>query len=176
MKLYRSNLFEGGSTINKQKRVKSLGRTGQMLTTLAITSLLATTAAAQNVAYSSGQDYFKVGLTLIFVVGLIFACAWVVRRMSGGVGVNQRHSQGRSGMPLVTREKLMMIRASSDYLLIGVTPNGINTLHQFDGPIDLSEQHQTSPFADRLKGLLKGLDSDPLAQNKKEKQNKSAEE
>jgi len=125
---------------------------------------------AQGVAVSSGQDYMKVVLTLVFIVGLIFACAWLIRRMSGGVGVNQKHIQVLSVMPLGTREKLMIIRAASEYLLIGVTPNGIQTLHRFDEPIDLNNPNQASPFADRLKGLLKGFDSDPLASHKQSSQ------
>jgi flagellar protein FliO/FliZ len=118
-------------------------------------------------AMADNMDYFKVVLTLIFIVGLIFACAWLIRRMSGGVGMNQKHIQVISVMPLGTREKLMVIRAATEYLLIGVTPNGIQTLHRFDEPIDLNDPMQASPFADRLKGLLKGLDSDPLAKHKK---------
>jgi len=112
------------------------------------------------------QNYFKVVITLVFIVGLIFACAWLIRRMSGGVGINQKHIQVLSVMPLGTREKIMIIRASSEYLLIGVTPNGIQTLHRFDEPITLNDFTHTSPFADRLKGLLKGLDSDPLAKHR----------
>jgi flagellar protein FliO/FliZ len=123
-------------------------------------------AGAEPVGATANQDYFKVIVTLIFVVGLIFACAWVIRRMSGGVGLNQKHIQVLSVMPLGTREKLMIIRAASEYLLIGVTPNGIQTLHRFDEPIDLNGPAQPSPFADRLKGLLKGFDSDPMSQHK----------
>lgn len=121
---------------------------------------------AQGVGVTSGQDYLKVFAALIFIVGLIFACAWLIRRMSGGVGMNQKHIQVMSVMPLGTREKLMIIRAADEYLLLGVTPNGIQTLHRFDEPINLNDPAQASPFADRLKGLLKGLDSDPLAKHK----------
>jgi|TARA_B110000503_G_scaffold140977_1_gene233222 flagellar protein FliO/FliZ len=124
-------------------------------------------ANAEVGAPTASQDYLKVILMLIFVVGLIFACAWLIRRMSGGVGLNQKHIQVLSVMPLGTREKLMIIRAASEYLLIGVTPNGIQTLHRFEEPIDLNGPAQASPFADRLKGLLKGFDSEPMSQHKK---------
>lgn len=123
--------------------------------------------ASPAMAGTSANDYLKVLLALTFIVGLIFACAWVIRRMSGGVGLNQKHIQVLSVMPLGTREKLMIIRAADEYLLLGVTQQGIQTLHRFDEPIDLQDPTQTSPFADRLKGLLKGLDSDPLAKHKK---------
>jgi flagellar protein FliO/FliZ len=133
-------------------------------------SLIASSVSAQGLAATGAQDYLKVTMALVFIVGLIFACAWVIRRMSGGVGINQKHIQVMSVMPLGTREKLMIVRAANEYLLLGVTPNGIQTLHRFDEPIDLIDSAQTSPFADRLKGLLKGLDSDPLAKHKQSAQ------
>lgn len=136
----------------------------------AILITVASGSYAQGFAATGTQDYFKVMMALVFIVGLIFACAWVIRRMSGGVGINQKHIQVMSVMPLGTREKLMIVRAANEYLLLGVTPNGIHTLHRFDEPIDLHDSAQTSPFADRLKGLLKGLDSDPLAKHKQSAQ------
>ncbi|WP_108124458.1 flagellar biosynthetic protein FliO [Saccharospirillum mangrovi] len=120
-----------------------------------------------------GSDYFKLTLTLIFIVGLIFACGWLVRRMAGGTSFNNRHIKVLSVMPLGTREKLMVVKAFDDYLLLGVTTNNINTLHRFDEPPDLTETPLTSPFADRMKGLLKGLDSDPLAKHQKNAKNRS---
>lgn len=129
--------------------------------------------SAQPIGATSSQDYFKVFVALAFIVGLIFACSWLIRRMSGGVGLNQKHIQVVSVMPLGTREKLMIVRAANDYMLLGVTPNGIQTLHHFDEPIDLNDPAQVSPFADRLKGLLKGLESDPLAKHRQSAQGSS---
>jgi len=120
-----------------------------------------------------GSDYLKLTLTLVFIVGLIFACGWLVRRMAGGTSFNHRHIKVLSVMPLGTREKLMLVKAFDDYLLLGVTNNNINTLHRFDEPPDLTELPLTSPFADRMKGLLKGLDSDPLAKHQKNTKNRS---
>lgn len=120
-----------------------------------------------------GSDYLKLTITLIFIVGLIFACGWLVRRMAGGTSFNNRHIKVLSVMPLGTREKLMVVKAFDDYLLLGVTTNNINTLHRFDEPPDLTEMPLTSPFADRMKGLLKGLDSDPLAKHQKNAKNRS---
>ncbi|MBU2863168.1 flagellar biosynthetic protein FliO [Reinekea forsetii] len=136
---------------------------------LFIVLIMGVLASAQSIAaplnYTSSQDYVKVFLMLILIVGLIFACAWLVRRMSGGLSVNQRHIQVLSVMPLGTREKLMIIKAAHETLLIGVTPNGINTLHRYDEPIDLNDAIQRSPFADRLKGLLKGDERDSSSTN-----------
>lgn len=149
------------------------GNPVKQYSSILLLSLMTSNVLAQPAAVGMSQDYFKVIVTLVFIVGLIFACAWVIRRMSGGVGVNQKHIQVLSVMPLGTREKLMIIRAASETLLIGVTPSGIQTLHRFDEPIDLNDGNQASPFADRLKGILKGLDSDPMARYKKSSQDAS---
>lgn len=129
---------------------------------------LATPGVAWAQSPLSGADtsYTKLALTLAFIVGLIFACGWLVRRMAGGAGFNHRHIKVLSVMPLGTREKLMLVKAADEYLLLGVTPNGITTLHRYDEPVDISDNHMASPFADRMKGLLKGMDSDPLAKHK----------
>lgn len=126
-------------------------------------------ASANSALPSGGGDYMRLGLTLVFIVGLIFACGWLVRRMAGGSGFNHRHIKVLSVMPLGTREKLMLIKAADETLLIGVTAQSISTLHRFDGPLDLTDAMQPSPFADRMKGLLKGLDSDPLAKHRNSK-------
>lgn len=131
------------------------------------------TASANSALPSGGGDYMRLGLTLLFIVGLIFACGWLVRRMAGGSGFNHRHIKVLSVMPLGTREKLMLIKAADETLLIGVTAQSISTLHRFDGPLDLTDAMQPSPFADRMKGLLKGLDSDPLAKHRNSKQKTS---
>ncbi|WP_394169470.1 flagellar biosynthetic protein FliO [Saccharospirillum alexandrii] len=127
-------------------------------------------ASAGSAVPGGGGDYMRLGLTLLFIVGLIFACGWLVRRMAGGTGFNNRHIKVLSVMPLGTREKLMLIKAADETLLIGVTAQSISTLHRFDGPLDLTDAMQPSPFADRMKGLLKGLDSDPLAKHRKNPQ------
>ncbi|TXR53413.1 flagellar biosynthetic protein FliO [Reinekea thalattae] len=132
-----------------------------------IAVLLMTSVSAAPMKPDYNQDFVKVFLMLIVVVVIIFCSAWVIRRISGGLGVHQKHIRVLSVMPLSTREKIMLIEAASEYLLIGVTPNGIQTLHRFEQPIDESDSQMPSPFADRLKGILKGLDSDPLAKHRK---------
>lgn len=145
-------------TLSKNLTVKVVSASGMLL--------WASGVLAKTPSPGAGSDYIKLGLTLVFIIGLIFACGWLVRRMAGGAGFNHRHIKVLSVMPLGTREKLMLVKAADEYLLLGVTPNGITTLHRYDEPIDITEAAVASPFADRMKGLLKGLDSDPLAKHK----------
>ncbi|MHA7878413.1 MAG: flagellar biosynthetic protein FliO [Saccharospirillum sp.] len=152
--------------MNLPAAFKKLTVTGRMSVGWLLLLGSGSTTLANGPLPGGSSDYIKLTLTLIFIVGLILACAWLVRRMSGGAGFNQRHMKVLSVMPLGTREKLMLVKAGEEYLLLGVTPHSINTLHRYDEPVDLAETHLSSPFADRMKGLLKGLDSDPLAKHK----------
>lgn len=145
---------------------KKLTRLTRSLVLMTLTLVASSTTQANSPLPGGSSDYLKLSLTLIFIVGLILACAWLVRRMSGGAGYNHRHMKVLSVMPLGAREKLMLVKAGDEYLLLGVTPHSINTLHRYDEPVDLADTHFSSPFADRMKGLLKGLDSDPLAKHK----------
>lgn len=142
----------------------------------AVPALAQTEQSAPGLMSGDSGNYLKLTLTLVFIVGLIFACGWLVRRMAGGTSFNHRHIKVLSVMPLGTREKLMLVKACDDYLLLGVTTNNINTLHRFDEPPDLTEAPLTSPFADRMKGLLKGLDSDPLAKHQNSKNRSNSRE
>ncbi len=71
-------------------------------------------------------------LWLMLVVGLILALAWFAKRFGG---VQFRHHGSLkllSALPLGNREKVVLMQAGDKYLLLGVTPSQINTLHVFD--------------------------------------------
>ena len=71
-------------------------------------------------------------LWLMLVVGLILALAWFAKRFGG---VQFRHHGSMkllSALPLGNREKIVLMQAGDKYLLLGVTPSQINTLHVFD--------------------------------------------
>lgn len=150
----------------KQQAFKKLTVSTRLAGVILLMWTTSPTLLASSPMPGGSSDYLKLSLSLIFIVGLILACAWLVRRMSGGAGFNHRHMKVLSILPLGSREKLMLVKAGDEYLLLGVTPHSINTLHRYDEPVDLAETHFSSPFADRMKGLLKGLDSDPLAKHK----------
>ena len=71
-------------------------------------------------------------LWLMLVIGLILALAWSARRF-GGVQFRQHGSMKLlSALPLGNREKIVLMQAGDKYLLLGVTPAQITTLHVFD--------------------------------------------
>lgn len=71
-------------------------------------------------------------LSLMIVVGAIFALAWILRRVQNlrpkGSAVLRVHS----GLSVGNRERVLWIEAGGQHLLIGVAPGRVNTLHVFD--------------------------------------------
>ncbi len=108
---------------------------------------------ATSVVGSSGS-LISLGLGLLVVLAVIFACAWLVRRMNGLSGMNNQAMKVVSVMALGTRERIALIEVGGQQILIGITPTAIRTLHVFDEPVVSANDHQSSAFAQRLQGLI----------------------
>lgn len=98
-------------------------------------------------------------LGLIFVIGIIFACAWFMRRINGGTAVNGRAIKVLAVTPLGAKEKLVLVGIGKQQLLLGITPQQITTLHELTEPLDLQSHPEGSPFARQLGALIGGKGS-----------------
>lgn len=79
--------------------------------------------AAPGVAMS---DLSGVLLSLTLVIGFIFAAAWVVRRMPlGGIGRSNGPLKVLAALPLGPKERLVLVEARGEQLLIAVSPAGV---------------------------------------------------
>ena len=97
----------------------------------------------------------QVLLGLLFVVGLVFALAWLLKRVGQGSLVGSRQMKIVASLPLGTRERLALVEVGGQHILLGITPTSINTLHVFDEPVDLeSTAEEGSDFATKLKDIL----------------------
>lgn len=94
------------------------------------------------------------GIGLLVVVGLIFGCAWLVRRMSGLTGMNTGTMKVVSVMALGARERIALIDVAGTQILVGITPTAIRTLHVFDEPVVQPGQEVSGEFAKKLQGLI----------------------
>jgi flagellar protein FliO/FliZ len=87
-----------------------------------------TALAAPTVAMT---DVSGVILSLLLVVGFIFAAAWVVRRMPlGQLGMGRANGPLKvlAALPLGPRERLVLVEARGEELLIAVSPAGVFTV------------------------------------------------
>ena len=96
---------------------------------------------------------WTIGLfAVLVVIGIV---AWVAKRFSG-FGVNQvGHMNVVSGISVGHREKVLLIRAGEQHLLLGVAPGRVQTLHTFDkGEITDVVGSKTSNFQETMRDAL----------------------
>ncbi|MBD9484343.1 flagellar biosynthetic protein FliO [Pseudomonas sp. PDM14] len=111
----------------------------------------ATPLATTNV----GGQLVQLLLGLLFVIGLIFVLAWVMRRVQqigprGGQVIKLVASQA-----LGPRDRLLLVQVGGEQVLLGLTPGRITPLHVLKEPVLATEAEPATPeFAQRLMELL----------------------
>lgn len=96
----------------------------------------ALTWGAETAAAPSGAGAIMQTLVgLAVVVGMIFALAWLSRRLSGGSLGNTKFMKILAVQPLGAREKIILVDVAGKQMMLGVTPGRIATLHVFDEPV-----------------------------------------
>lgn len=99
---------------------------------------------------SSPAYLIKLVLALVAVLLLFSAIAWLVRRFGlSGLGGLGSPSSGRlkitDSLSLGSRERLVIVQAGEQQLLLGITPGQINKLHLMS-----SDPHTENSFRDQL--------------------------
>jgi len=93
----------------------------------------------------------KVALFLVLVVGLIFLLAWLVNKTRAGQWAGQSGALKMIAvLPLGTKEKIAVIQAGDQQLVVGITAHQITTLATLEKPLNMKEQQATG-FAEILK-------------------------
>jgi len=92
---------------------------------------------------------------LILVVAAIFCLAWVLKRLK----LTQHSQHGLlkivAGLPLGTRDRIIVLQVGEEQLLLGLSPGRIEKLHTLASPlVDQDDQSAMTPFAEKLQGLL----------------------
>ncbi|MGO4220288.1 flagellar biosynthetic protein FliO [Lysobacter sp. TAF61] len=88
-------------------------------------------------------------LALMLVIGLIFALAWLARRMPGMGGASNPALRIVGSLALGPRERLVVVAVGETQLLLGVGAGGTRTLHTLDAPLPLATP-ATPAFAQLL--------------------------
>lgn len=133
----------------------------QLFSTLLLlpVTALAAEPAAQAATPMAGGDIGGQLVSLMFgllvVVGLIFALAWLLRRMQ------QIGPRGNQAIKLVSsqalgpRDRLLLVQVGGEQILLGISAGRITPLHVLKEPVPLGEAQPATPeFAQRLMELL----------------------
>src|SRR3546814_10152665 len=102
--------------------------------------------------------------SLALVVALIFALAWLARKLQGLRAARGDLLQVTGGVSVGGKERVVIVKVGSDHFLVGVAQGQVSLLHRFvsaPGAIHVDDEaaHADStvvvPFADRLRALLR---------------------
>lgn len=98
----------------------------------------------------------QVLLPLIMVIGLIFALAWLVKRLHPGSPAIGKGVQVLANTPLSSQARVCLVRIRGKDVLLGVTNQQVSRLLVLEETDDLEEMGQQSgnDFADHFKRLL----------------------
>lgn len=72
--------------------------------------------------------FLQIMLALLFVIALMLALAWVMKRVSPLQGQQQLGMKVIGGLHLGQREKIMVVEIGDQWLVLGVTPTQISRL------------------------------------------------
>lgn len=106
----------------------------------------------QTVDPINGGSLMQLTAGLILVIALILALAWVLKRYSGFSG-QYKGLRVIASVPLTTREKLVLVQAGEQQLLLGVAPGRVNLLQSYDQPL-IESGRTAGEFAAKLQQAL----------------------
>ncbi|MGY2366849.1 flagellar biosynthetic protein FliO [Pseudomonas azotoformans] len=115
----------------------------------------ATAAAAPVVSSGIGGQLTQLVLGLLLVVGLIFALAWLLRRVQRVGPGNGQVIEMIGSRALGPRDRLVLVQVGEEQILLGITPGRITPLHVLKIPVSVDQSQSATPeFAQRLMELL----------------------
>lgn len=119
-------------------------------------------AQVQPVAQSAAQPVSTTGYLLqgifglLIVLGLMWGAWWLIRRTGFNRNLSTAKMKVVGGLSIGTRERVMVVEIGDHWLILGVTPNQINTLATMprqEVPEDAADA-SSPPFAAWLKKTI----------------------
>ncbi|MDR1646463.1 MAG: flagellar biosynthetic protein FliO [Zoogloeaceae bacterium] len=101
--------------------------------------------------------FFQAFLALAFIVVLLFLLAFLGRKFLGGKGFGQGGLKLLGGVALGPRERIVLVEAGKNLLVIGIVPGQIRTLHTMprdEAPLENTSDTQSHPLAQSFAQVL----------------------
>jgi flagellar protein FliO/FliZ len=102
-------------------------------------------------------------LSLIFILLIIFASAWLLKRFGRVQGVAGEAMKVLSVMSVGQKERIVLMQVGDQQLLVGVTTAKITLLKELETPIEVTTRSSlpSGAFANRLQEALKRTSAKP---------------
>lgn len=92
-------------------------------------------------------------LSLLVVIGVIVALAWLARK-SRVFGSNHQQLKVIATLPLGPKERIMVVQVGGEQVLVGVTGQQISLLKSLAEPLEATGP-ELNPFANKLAQMMK---------------------
>ncbi|OJF67376.1 flagellar biosynthetic protein FliO [Alteromonas sp. V450] len=107
--------------------------------------LLTNRVSAQTTqSITNPTSVLSIFLSLLLVVGVIFALAYVMRRFNV-TAMGSHQMKVAASMVVGAKEKVIVIQVGEEQHLIGVTSHNISHLSKLDIPLEIPSKGKTSP-------------------------------
>lgn len=115
--------------------------------------VFAQTAAAE-IPGVSGSVMLQMLLGLAFIIALLFLGAYFLRRLNGGRSFgNNGPLRIVGGLMLSPRERIVLVEVNDEWIVVGIVPGQIKTLHTLPkGELPLAREN-TPSFSQWLKQI-----------------------
>lgn len=91
-------------------------------------------------------------LSLLFVLALIYAAAWYMKKMQGFGTLAGQRMKVISALSVGSRERVVLIQVGDTQMLVGVAPGRVNYIKDLDQPLAAQEElAKPNGFADLLR-------------------------
>jgi len=97
---------------------------------LSILMLPTMSQAADNAVVTPTTGFLQIILALLFILGLMFAAAWVFKRITPVGQQNRLALKIVGGLNLGQRERILVVEIGDQWMVLGVTAHSINQLGQ----------------------------------------------
>lgn len=110
----------------------------------------------------------KITFGLAFIIVLIFALAWLMKKLQLTPQSSQSLIRVVSAISVGHRDRIALVEVGNEQILIGLTPGRIERLHTMQTPVQYVDQAQiaSAGFQDKLNRLMQRS----VTGNKKEAQ------
>lgn len=107
----------------------------------------------------SAASLLQFAFGLLVVLGMVFLLAWVLRRMNRIQGGVQGRLRILAGLPLGSRERVVLVQVGDEQVLLGVAPGRVSRLHVLAQPLEVKlaeggTQTTATGFAARLAAAM----------------------
>lgn len=103
----------------------------------------------------SSGSFLQAMLGLSLIIALLFLFAFLARKFLGGKGFGQGGMKLLGGIALGPRERIVLVEAGDQWLVVGIVPGQIRTLHTMPrGELSKDTQPDLPPFSHWMKQMM----------------------